>query len=79
VKKVVFAAGSSRIDPGASPTKETSLEWQTFSEIAEDAAWSRRAAGIHNDEADFRSRVLGRGVAGVVWDRYVQLINGGAQ
>ncbi len=76
VKKVVFAAGSSRIDPGASPTKETTLEWQTFSEIAEDAAWSRRAAGIHNDEADFRSRVLGRGVAGVVWDRYAQLLAG---
>jgi hypothetical protein len=79
VKKVVFAPGSSRFDPGASPEKETALEWQTFSEIAEDAAWSRRAGGIHFDEADFRSRVLGRSVAGVAWDRYQQLLNGAGQ
>ena len=76
VKKVVFAPGSSRFDPGNSPAQETTLEWRTFSEVAEDAAWSRRAAGIHFDEADFRSRVLGRVVAGVVWDRYTQLLNG---
>lgn len=76
VKKVVFAPGSSRFDPGKSPEKETTLEWLTFSEVAEDAAWSRRAAGIHFDEADFRSRVLGRGVAGVVWERYLKLIDG---
>jgi hypothetical protein len=76
VKKVTFSPGTSRFDPGTSPEKETSLEWQTFSETAEDAAWSRRAGGIHFDEADFRSRVLGRSVAGVVWDRYLQLIGG---
>ena len=79
VKKIKLAAGASRIDPGVSPKNETALEWLTFSEVAEDAAWSRRAAGIHFDEADFRSRVLGRAVAGVVWERYAQLINGVTQ
>ena len=76
MKKVVFAPGSSRFDPGNSPKAETVLEWQTFSEIAEDAAWSRRAGGIHFDEADFRSRVLGRSVAGVAWEKYQQLLGG---
>jgi hypothetical protein len=76
LKKVTFAAGSSRFDPGASPVKETTLEWQTFSEVAEDAAWSRRVGGIHYDEADFRSRVLGRGVAVQAWEKYVQLVGG---
>ena len=76
VKQVVFAPGSSRFDPGASPEKETTLDWQTFSEIAEDAAWSRRVGGIHFDEADFRSRHLGRSVAGVAWQRYENLLGG---
>ncbi|MFN7934614.1 MAG: vanadium-dependent haloperoxidase [Bryobacteraceae bacterium] len=76
VFKVTFAPGSSRIDGGKSPTAETTLEWNTFSEVAEDAAWSRRAAGIHYDEADFRSRVLGRDVAAVVWERYAKLLEG---
>jgi hypothetical protein len=76
LKKVTFAPGSSRFDPGASPAKETTLEWQTFSEVAEDAAVSRRVGGIHYDEADFRSRVLGRGVASQVWDKYRQLLAG---
>lgn len=76
VKKVTFAKGSSRIDPGASPKEDASLEWNTFSEVAEDAAWSRRAAGIHYEEADFRSRILGRAVATVVWERYQQLLEG---
>jgi hypothetical protein len=76
LKRVVYAPGSSRFDPGASPQNETVLEWETFSEVAEDAAWSRRVAGIHFDEADFRSRVLGRKVAAQAWEKYEQLING---
>ncbi|MBI4908757.1 MAG: vanadium-dependent haloperoxidase [Acidobacteria bacterium] len=74
VKKVVYAAGTSRFDPGTSPEKETTLEWRTFSEVAEDAAWSRRVAGIHFDEADFRSRVLGRAVASLAWEKYTRLL-----
>jgi hypothetical protein len=78
-KKVVFEQGSSRFDPGFSPTAQTTIEWKTFSEVAEDAAWSRRVAGIHFDEADFRSRVLGRFVASEAWETYTQLLNGQAQ
>ena len=79
LKSLTFPAGSSRVDPGASPAGDTTIQWQTFSEIADDAGMSRRLGGIHNEEADFRSRTIGRQVAGSVWDRYAKLINGSVQ
>ncbi len=78
-KSVTFPAGSSRYDPGASPAGDTVIQWQTFSEVADDAGLSRRVGGIHNEEADFRSRTIGRQVAGTVWDRYTQLLKGSGQ
>ena len=62
IKSLTFAAGSSTIDPGNSPTQPVTLSWLTFSEVADDAGYSRRAGGIHYDEADYRSRVLGHQV-----------------
>ncbi len=76
IKKVMFTAGSSKVDPGASPAAEVTMQWQTFSEVADDAGVSRRVGGIHNEEADFRSRTIGRQVAGTVWERYAQLVKG---
>jgi len=75
-KTMVFKAGSSALDPGASPAADTTLTWATFWEVADDAGYSRRAGGIHYDEADYRSRTIGRQVANVVWERYLQLIGG---
>jgi uncharacterized protein DUF6851/vanadium-dependent haloperoxidase-like protein len=74
--KVVFAAGSSVLDPGSSPENDTTLEWLTFSEIAEDAANSRAVGGIHFNESLLRSAIIGREIAAQVWDRYTQLLNG---
>jgi hypothetical protein len=76
-KTLTFAAGSSAIDPGASPAKDTVLSWATFSEVGDDAGYSRRAGGIHYDEADYRSRTIGRQVATAVWEKCQKLINGG--
>jgi hypothetical protein len=75
-KTLTFKAGSSAIDPGASPKAETALTWATFSEVGDDAGFSRRAGGIHYDEADYRSRTIGRQVANVVWEKYQKLLNG---
>jgi hypothetical protein len=77
VKSVTFAAGSSVVDPGTSPQSDTTLSWLTFSEVAEDAGFSREIDGIHFKESVFRSAALGRQVAVQVWNRYAQLINGG--
>ena len=79
VKSLLFAAGSSAIDPGHSPTQATTLSWLTFSEVGDDAGYSRRAGGIHYDEADYRSRTIGREVAEVVWTKYANLIAGISQ
>jgi hypothetical protein len=79
VKKVTFAPGSSRYDSGASPANATELAYFTFSEAADDAGYARRAGGVQWEEDDYRSRTIGREVASVVWDRYLLLLNGGAQ
>ncbi|HLJ49563.1 MAG TPA: vanadium-dependent haloperoxidase [Bryobacteraceae bacterium] len=78
-KSVTFPAGSSGVDPGNSPQNDVTLSWQTFSEVAEDAATSRRIGGIHNDEAELRSRILGREVGIAVWNRFTQLLSGTTQ
>jgi hypothetical protein len=75
-KQLLFKAGSSVIDPGNSPAQDTTLSWATFTEVADDAGYSRRAGGIHYDEADYRSRIMGHEVSNAVWNRYQQLLNG---
>ena len=77
VKSVTFAAGSSVSDPGNSPQNDTMLSWQTFSEAAEAAGFSRQLAGIHFNESVFRAAIMGRQVGVQVWNRYTQLLNGG--
>jgi hypothetical protein len=74
--QVIFSPGSSVYDPSASPVNTTVLGWLTFSEMAEDASWAGRPGGVQFDEADIQGRVMGRAVAGVVWNRYAQLIAG---
>ncbi len=75
VKSVTFSAGSSVLEQGA-PQADTTLSWQTFSEIAEDAGFSRQCGGIHFQESVYRAGIMGREVANQVWNRYSQLING---
>ena len=79
VKEIAFAPGSSVFEPGSSPKSSVTLTWQTFSEAAEDAANSRQLGGIHFTESLLRAAIVGREVAGAVWDRYTQLLNGGTQ
>ena len=75
VKSVTFTAGTSVLEPGA-PQNDTTLKWQTFSEVAEDAGFSRQVGGIHFQESVYRSAILGREVANAVWIRYAQLLSG---
>ena len=78
MKEVAFAPASSVFEPGSSPKAAVALTWPTFSEAAEDAANSRQLGGIHFTESLLRSAIAGGEVAGVTWDRYTQLLNGGA-
>lgn len=57
---VTVPAGSSRVEPGLVPARDTTLSWPTFSAAADEAGISRRYGGIHFIQGDLESRVLGR-------------------
>ena len=64
---VVLPPGSSRIEPGLTPRSAVTLEWQTFTEAADEAGMSRRYGGIHFENGDRQARALGRTVGTLVW------------
>lgn len=65
---VTFQVGESRFEPGVTPQETTSLEWETFSEAADEAGISRLYGGIHFEDGDLNGRALGRQVAQNVWE-----------
>lgn len=48
---VVYPAGSSRIEPGVTPSTDTTLLFGTWTELAEDCGQSRLWAGVHFQSA----------------------------
>lgn len=66
---VTLPAGSSKIEPGVTPTHPVTLRWETFTDAAEEAGISRRYGGIHFRAADLAGRLLGRMVAVEAWSK----------
>jgi hypothetical protein len=66
---VTIPAGSSKIEPGATPAHSITLHWETFTAAADEAGISRRYGGIHFQPADLAGRALGRAVAQQAWER----------
>jgi len=62
-----FKAGTSTIEPGATPSRDVTLAWRTFDEAADQAGISRRYGGIHFRQGDLESRELGRRVGLQAW------------
>lgn len=62
-------SGSSAIESGKTPREDITLRWRTFSEAADQAAFSRRIGGIHFEEGDLAGRTTGRIIAEKVWHR----------
>ncbi|MEL6262875.1 MAG: DUF4114 domain-containing protein [Cyanobacteria bacterium J06626_6] len=56
-----------RFENGTTPAVTTTLEWETFSEAADEAGLSRIYGGIHFDDGDLNGRSLGRAVGREVW------------
>jgi hypothetical protein len=54
-------AGSSRVEPGAVPSRDITLSWPTFTEAADQAGLSRL------EQADLDGRAVGRVAARVAW------------
>ncbi len=74
---VTFEAGSSRFEPGATPSEDLTLSWDTFTAAADEAGLSRLYGGIHFIDGDLNGRVLGDSVGEAVWSRTQFFINGG--
>ena len=53
------------------------LEWDTFSEAADEAGLSRIYGGIHFEDGDLNGRQLGREVGQAVWSETQYFIQGG--
>jgi hypothetical protein len=76
---VTLLAGSSRIEPGATPATDITLHWRTFSRAADQAGLSRRYGGIHFARGDEVGRLVGRIVGEKAWytaQSYIQGICG---
>ncbi|MBE9061108.1 DUF6851 domain-containing protein [cf. Phormidesmis sp. LEGE 11477] len=67
--EVTFEAGSSRFENLLTPTEEITLEWDTFTQAADEAGLSRIYGGIHFEDGDLNGRALGREVADSVWSK----------
>jgi hypothetical protein len=76
---VTLPRGSSKIEPGATPTQPVTLKWETFSEAADEAGMSRRYGGIHFARADLAGRKLGRLAAEKVWQKSQSYFDGTAK
>lgn len=73
---VTFQAGESRFESTLVPLATTTLNWDTFSEAADEAGLSRIYGGIHFDDGDLNARLLGREVGAQVWDKTRSLFTG---
>ena len=71
-----IAAGTSKVEPGVAPSRDVTLRWHTFSEAADEAGYSRRLGGIHFEDGDLDSRLLGRRVGALVWAKAQEYITG---
>ncbi len=76
---ITFPVGSSRFEPGFTPSDPVTLSWTTFTEAANEAGISRCYGGIHFICGDLEGRRIGRQVGTEVWQRSQFFINGGPQ
>jgi len=75
---VTVPAGSSRVEPGATPAHDVTLRWDTFSDAADQAGLSRRYGGIHFGQGDVDARATGRACADAAWQLAQHYVDGTA-
>jgi hypothetical protein len=73
---VTMRAGSSRIEPGLTPSRDVKLVWHTMQDAADQAGISRELGGIHFHEGDFDGRALGKKVGAAVFAKAKTYFNG---
>lgn len=70
---VTDVANSGPASVGYSPARDVTMRWASLSDLARDAAYSRRTGGIHFKWSDINGRALGAQVAKVAYDKYTSL------
>lgn len=70
--------GGSRLEPGVGPVDTVVLTWNTFSDAADEAGWSRRYGGIHFESGDLGGRQMGRQIGELVWNKAMSYFDGSA-
>ncbi|VEP14085.1 conserved hypothetical protein [Hyella patelloides LEGE 07179] len=73
---VTLDVGESLFEPELTPTESVTLEWDTFTEAADEAGLSRIYGGIHFKDGDVNGRVLGAEVGNTVFAEAQRYING---
>ena len=74
---VTFAPDTIQFESGV-PANEVTLEWDTFSDAADEAGLSRLFGGIHFTDGDVNGRQLGRDVGASAFDTAQLFITGSA-
>jgi hypothetical protein len=67
--------GSSRIEPGKTPSADIMLEWPTLTAAAEEAGISGLYGGIHFKRANELGQKLGTAVGKCVWEKVLVYFN----
>ena len=67
--------GSSVIEKGATPKQDILLEWESFTEAAEQAGMSRVYGGIHFAKANLDGQQLGKSIAKISWEKALFYFN----
>lgn len=73
---VTLSAGSSKIEPGVTPSQPVTLTWATFTDAANQAGISRRYGGIHFKAADLIGREIGRLIGYIAFIKAERLWSG---
>lgn len=71
--------GTSRIEPGATPSKNVTLTWRTMQDAADQAGLSRQYGGIHFRDGDLHGRQLGTRIGQAVYQKAQSYFNGTAR
>jgi hypothetical protein len=75
---VTVRRGTSTIEPGVVPAKDTVLKFSGFNDAADQAGLSRRSGGIHFQDGDLAGRTLGTAIGNAAWDKAQTYIGGTA-
>jgi hypothetical protein len=81
--RTTIKAGTSLFEPRTAtqkgtPAKDVVLSWNTFTEAADEAGWSRRWGGIHFQSGDVHGRTAGKTAGYFAWNKAQTYINGTA-